>query len=201
MKRERNIFKTIVVACAITATMVCSAQTLSDFREKLSLFERSDKGEFMQYANVVVREDSSAMEAFEALHAQNTEYDNKGVEIKNIPSVDGYRIGVFFSNNASARARALKVVERCDSLFSEIPVTMSYDNPYFKVSAGYCTTQQEAVMLLHRIQRYFPNAYLMRDVITVDNIVDSRNREIRIQEEARRVADSLAMADSLSMIQ
>ncbi len=188
---------------AITATMVCSAQTLSDFCYKLSLFERNDDGEFVRYANVVVNEDSLAREAFEALHAQNAEYDAEGVEIvlkegekPKSKTINGYRIGVFFDNSASARATARSVVERCDSLFADIPVTMSYDNPYFKVSAGYCTTQEEAVMMLRRIQRVFPSAYLMRDVISTDNIIEARRREARILEQ-RRLADSLALAELL----
>lgn len=191
----------------VSASLVCNAQSLNDFRDKLSLFERNDDQEFVRYANVVVNEDDSAKEAFEALRAQNAEYDKNGVEIVTKPgtkpkpqSVEGYRIGIFFDNGASARANARRVVERCDSLFADIPVSMSYDNPYFKVSAGYCTSQQEAVMMLNRIQRHFPNAYLMRDVITTDNIIEVRAREQRIIAERERIADSLAMAAAVEGI-
>ncbi len=187
----------------VSVSLVCNAQSLSDFREKLSLFERYDDLEYVRYANVVVNEDDSAKEAFEALRAQNAEYDKDGVEIVPKPgtkpkpkSVEGYRIGVFFDNGASARANARRVVERCDSLFADIPVSMSYDNPYFKVSAGYCTSQQEAVMMLNRIQKHFPTAYLMRDVITTDNIVEVRKREQNIIAERERIADSLEMVEA-----
>lgn len=145
-----------------------NAQSLSQYTEQLSLFDRDTTSELARYVNAEVRPAATAAEALEAYIYQNSD-EQSGEQIK--PSVQGYRVGVFFDNSPSARRKAQEVMTLCDSLFADIPATMSYANPYFKVSAGYCVTQEEAVTTLHRVQRHFPAAYLMREVITPENII------------------------------
>ncbi len=152
-----------------------NAQSLSDYRTKLSLFERIDGVDMVDYVNADIIEDSSSVAAFEALKIQ--ELDPKTGEPKEA-YVDGYRIGVFFDNGASARAKAEGVMDVCAKRLKDIPASMSYDNPYFKVCVGYCVTLEEAVMLLHRVQRVFSSAYLMRERIYPQDLVTARNAEL-----------------------
>ncbi|MFR9620621.1 MAG: hypothetical protein SNH63_05300 [Rikenellaceae bacterium] len=100
-------------------------------------------------------------------------------EVAHEPSegVMGYRVGLFFDNGAAARSKAAAAVALCDSLYADVLTTLSYDNPYFKVSAGYCTTLEEALMLLQRLQRSFPSAFLINERILPSHIVEVRNRE------------------------
>ncbi len=123
------------------------------------------EGEYV--ASVSVNIDPSASAAIDS-HVSDAKRD----------MIDGYRVGIYFNNSSSARSGAMDVMAKCDSLYRDIIVTMSYDNPYFKVSAGYCTNSEEAIMMLHRIQRNFPKAYLMRERISIDQVIASRKHEV-----------------------
>ncbi len=190
-----NILSATICAIALSATI--NAQSLSNLEEKLSFFERNDNYQSVQYSNVVINKSESAREALEALIEQSKEPDTE--EVKAI-SRQGYRIGIFFDNGATARAMAEEVMQRCDSLLGDIPATMSYDNPYFKVSAGYCINPEEAVMMLHRVQRIFPQAYLMRENITPNDLVKSREAELNLQLREEQAKMEATMENELDSI-
>ncbi len=140
---------------------------LANYREYLTQGVDS-----MMFTTATVNEDASTRAALRPFEQQKL----SGL-------TNGYRVGVYFDNSAQARNGALDVMKRCDSLLRDIPATMSYANPYFKVSVGYCTTEEEAVMMLHRVQRHFPKAYLMREAINVENIVAARALEVGLVAE------------------
>ena len=84
--------------------------------------------------------------------------------------VSGYRIMLFMSNSQSARTEAFAA---CDSLavrMPYLPTYVSYDNPYFKVTVGNCTSQEEALILLERIKPTFPKAFIMRENIPLEEL-------------------------------
>ena len=58
-----------------------------------------------------------------------------------------------------------------EEAFPEVKVYLSYENPYFKVSAGNCVTSEEAIVLLGKIRTRFPEAYLMREDLTVADLI------------------------------
>ncbi len=159
------------LSLSVTAAM---AQGIDEFTEQLAIVERNDEVEPFRYSSVVIHPDSSAYAAQLLFEEQSREELGEGVTS---PSKRGYRIGLFFNNSATARSEAMGVMQLCDSLLTDLVATMSYDNPYFKVSVGYCTTQEEAVMMLHRVQRVFPRAYLMRESVTPTHIITSRLAE------------------------
>ncbi len=134
-------------------------RNLTTFKEQLTATPDS-----ISYATVNISEDYSASQVLKKIE------DKKSSNL-----IDGYRVGVYFNNSSTARSSALKVLAKCDSLLKDIPATMVYDNPYFKVSVGYCTNPEEAVMMLNRVQRYFPKAYLMRENIEPSQIVKAHN--------------------------
>ncbi|MFI3248330.1 MAG: hypothetical protein R3Y39_04295 [Rikenellaceae bacterium] len=160
--RKRDVFLAIVIL-GITSVSSINAQTLSEFRNKLEYTKASDP---TSNAQVTIREDDSARIALTELESRDR-----------VSSVEGYRIGIFFDNGATARAGAMEVVKQCEKLFPDIPTTMNYDNPYFKVSAGYCIDNEEAIMMLNRIQKHFPKAYLMREQITTEDLKAARDQE------------------------
>lgn len=168
------------------------SQTLRDFVDELSLLDRDENSEFARYVNVEIRKSTSSTEALDLMIEQSL--DEKSGEVAKV-SKQGYRVGLFFDNSSSARAKAINVVNLCDSLLADIPVSMSYANPYFKVSAGYCVSQEEAVIMLHRIQRYFPNAYLMREEVTPSDLIKSYDAELELQ---RRIAEAQEIEDRKS---
>lgn len=180
---------TLVLVAFATCIAIANAQsegdyTPSEFDQPFVLDSVDEDGnpiveeEQHRKLSVKVNADDSAATALRLIVEQNID-DESGEPIA--ATLQGYRIGIFFDNSATARARATEVVQRCDSLLGDLKTTMSYDNPYFKVSTGYCVSQEEAVMLLHRVQRHFPRAYLMRESVTPANIVESRNAELAAQ--------------------
>ena len=82
-------------------------------------------------------------------------------------SVVGYRIVIFMSNTQTARRDALLAQENFSQLFPEEQSYLTYENPYFKVAVGNCVSQEEAIVLLGRVRRSFPKAFMMRENIDI----------------------------------
>ncbi len=136
---------------------------LFKYQDKLAARPDSLEYLFFEPGVVTLNVDRSAKSALESLEASGA-----GEEIT------GYRVGVFFSNRANSRAEANKVVERCGTEFADIATSLIYDNPYFKVHAGYATTNEEAVILLNRLQKVFPKAYIIREKMEPKNLIIER---------------------------
>ena len=82
-------------------------------------------------------------------------------------NINGYRIVIFMSNTQTARRDAMAIQENFTTLFPKEQSYMTYENPYFKVAVGNCTTQEEAMILLGRLRGSFPKAFIMRENINV----------------------------------
>ena len=85
-------------------------------------------------------------------------------------AVNGFRVMIFMSNSQSARNDALAARELFDTTFPEERSYVTYENPYFKVAVGNCTTQEEALILLERVKRLFPKAFIMRENILFEEL-------------------------------
>lgn len=85
-------------------------------------------------------------------------------------AVNGFRVMIFMSNSQSARNDALAARETFDTTFPEERSYVTYENPYFKVAVGNCTTQEEALILLERVKRLFPKAFIMRENILFEEL-------------------------------
>ena len=81
--------------------------------------------------------------------------------------VNGYRIVIFMSNSQTARRDAVTTQENFATLFPQEQSYLTYENPYFKVAVGNCTTQEEAMILLGRLRGTFPKAFIMRESIDI----------------------------------
>ena len=81
--------------------------------------------------------------------------------------VNGYRIVIFMSNSQTARRDAVTAQENFAMLFPQEQSYLTYENPYFKVAVGNCTTQEEAMILLGRLRSTFPKAFIMRENIDI----------------------------------
>lgn len=82
-------------------------------------------------------------------------------------AINGYRIVIFMSNTQSARRDAVAAQENFAQLFPQEHSYLSYENPYFKVAVGNCTSQEEAMILLGRLRGSFPKAFIMRESIEI----------------------------------
>ena len=81
--------------------------------------------------------------------------------------VNGYRIVIFMSNSQTARRDAVAAQENFATLFPQEQSYLTYENPYFKVAVGNCTTQEDAMILLGRLRGTFPKAFIMRESINI----------------------------------
>ena len=82
-------------------------------------------------------------------------------------SIEGYRIVIFMKNSQTARDEAIIVEKDFHELYPEEQAYLTYENPYFKVSAGNCTTPEEAAELMGRLRSSYPKAFIVRANIDI----------------------------------
>ena len=83
----------------------------------------------------------------------------------NVRAISGYRIVIFMSNTQTARRDAVMAQDNFTALFPQEHSYLTYENPYFKVAVGNCTSHEEAMILLGRLRGTFPKAFIMRENI------------------------------------
>lgn len=83
----------------------------------------------------------------------------------NVRAISGYRIVIFMSNTQTARRDAVMAQDNFTALFPQEYSYLTYENPYFKVAVGNCTSHEEAMILLGRLRGTFPKAFIMRENI------------------------------------
>ena len=147
MKRHLTIVL-LFVAVSLTA----EAQNIASFKARLAAPAQLDSLTTTS-ATVRITEHGDAAAIVEA---------EKRNEV-----VSGFRIVVFMSNSQSARQDATTARENCQLLFPAERSYLIYENPYFKVTLGNCTSQEEAIILLGRVRSSFPKAFIMRENIPV----------------------------------
>ena len=81
--------------------------------------------------------------------------------------INGYRVRLFFDNSQNAKQAAAATLARFKEAFPDIPASLSYDNPYFKVTAGNCLTAEEAVILWGQVKESFDKAFVTREEISL----------------------------------
>lgn len=85
-------------------------------------------------------------------------------------SYQGYRIRIFSGNSQTARAEAEAAVAVVEENF-KIPVYFAYENPYFLVTCGNCLSHEEAIILLSRVRRHFPKAFIVASEIPAEELL------------------------------
>ena len=75
--------------------------------------------------------------------------------------VPGYRLRIFSESGVGAKQEQQKVRARFLSLYPGLDAYNRYDEPYFKVYVGDCRTKSEALKLKAKIDRNFPNSFVM----------------------------------------
>ncbi len=156
MRKFRNI---LLFACALLVMQSAAAQTPDAFRRRLA--EPAVDEESGREARVTVTETDDAARTVAAAAAGSRRSDR----------FQGYRLGIYSDNGQDAHGSSLAAKSTFEANFPGINVYWVYDNPYFKVTAGDCLTEEEAVMLLERVRSLFPKAYIVRAEMTAANIV------------------------------
>ena len=93
-------------------------------------------------------------------------------------AISGYRVRIFFDNKQTARAESQKTLARFESMYPGIRAYRTYTEPYFKVTVGDCRTRSEAMAILARIKKSFPNAFIVKESIKYPVVDRSHTYEV-----------------------
>lgn len=131
---------------------------ISDFVEAQDYFyQKSDKhkGNIEKEGSVKIYQDSRV----DSIVAWHIRYNQIHQEM------DGYRIQIFFDAGNNSLSRAQRVSEEFMTLYPTDTAYISFSEPYYKVRVGDFRTRLEAQGYQQRIQRDFPNAFVIKDKI------------------------------------
>jgi len=139
------------------------------------------------FAAAPMRADAQKLEAFKQQLAEPsivngarvtaTEYAEAAqavAQAERIPahtSFRGYRICIFLDNGQNARAEALRAKLLFEETCPDTKVYLTYDNPYWRVTAGDCLTAEEAIMLKGRLAPNFPKAFVKNEELTLTDLL------------------------------
>ncbi|MBQ6771671.1 MAG: SPOR domain-containing protein [Bacteroidales bacterium] len=80
-------------------------------------------------------------------------------------SFNGYRIHVFMEIGNEALKHAEEVKKQFEKAFPDIPIYLTYAEPYFRLRAGDFRNRVEAEKCLRRIKPRFKEAFVTTDMI------------------------------------
>ncbi len=80
-------------------------------------------------------------------------------------SFSGYRIHIFMEIGNEALDHAKKVKSQFERAFPDIPIYLTYVEPYFRLRAGDFRNRVEAEKCLRRIKPRFKEAFVTADMI------------------------------------
>jgi hypothetical protein len=146
--------KLAIIILFLSFGVSATAQSINQMREKLRIPN-------YEGATVKVTEQADAARAIEASDV-----------MKRIQKVDGYRVSLFRDNKQNSGADARAVVKQFEEHFPGIDVSVSYESPYFKVTAGAFIDRIDAITLHGKVLQYFPKAVVvMEKEIPVTDII------------------------------
>ena len=80
-------------------------------------------------------------------------------------SFSGYRIHIFMEIGNDALKHAQEMKTQFEKAFPDIPIYLTYVEPYFRLRAGNFRNRVEAEKCLHRIKPKFKEAFVTADMI------------------------------------
>jgi hypothetical protein len=124
-------------------------------------------------ARIEVTEQADAARAIEAAD-----------RMAHVETVDGYRVSLFRDNKQNSGEDARTVATQFKERFPGIAVSVSYESPYFKVTAGGFIDRVDAIALHGKVLPYFPKAVVIMekgipiaDIITQDKAIATDETE------------------------
>lgn len=79
---------------------------------------------------------------------------------------NGYRICIFADSGQEANRKAEHVRSVFMSMYRDIRPYKTFNSPFYRVYVGDFKTKSEAMKFLKTLERNFPNAYIVYDVIS-----------------------------------
>ncbi len=91
--------------------------------------------------------------------------------------VMAYRVRLFSDNSQSARENAYSASRQFADMYPGIVVEVSYEVPYFWVTAGYFVDNIDAVALRGKVLAHFPKAVVARQEVPLTAITSEEKNE------------------------
>ena len=91
--------------------------------------------------------------------------NNNNQKTQSRNTVAGHRICVFNGTEQDARTQAQAAMASVSKNFENMPANLTYNAPIWKVLVGQCINRTEATILLQRIRKIFPAAFIVNERI------------------------------------
>ncbi|MDR2511839.1 MAG: hypothetical protein LBC89_05215 [Bacteroidales bacterium] len=88
--------------------------------------------------------------------------------------IEGYRINIYSETGSEARDGAYAAKSRFDTIFPTIHSYFGFKEPYFKIDVGNWTDKLTAVRYLATIRQRYPQAFLVKDFLDIDDYLDNQ---------------------------
>lgn len=105
------------------------------------------------------------------IHQENsvTDYLELYSKLGRQKALMGYRIKIYSQNTAVARTQSNSVKSTFETQFPEQKAYKEYADPNFEVCVGDFINRFDAVIFLQKIISKYPNAYIVKTTINIDN--------------------------------
>lgn len=124
-----------------------------------SIFEELESNRHGQGKVKIVQEEAIARQVDKHIWEQSKQ---KGIQ--------GYRIRIFSDSGPNASSGFEQTKARFNSLFEQIDIHESFDYPFYKIYVGDFRTRSEAMKELVRIEKQFPEAFIVQTRINYPKI-------------------------------
>lgn len=120
--------------------------------QRSTIFDKLDKKEYTK-GEVEITQSSDVKELTERYIEKN----------KQNSTVEGYRIQIYSGTGATARKDSQEARAKFSESYPEEKLKIEYNAPFWRVRVGCFRHKHEALRLLNRTKRIFPNCYIVRD--------------------------------------
>jgi len=79
--------------------------------------------------------------------------------------IEGWRINIFFEAGNNSKKLAIEAKSQFVNRYSDVSCYLIFQEPYYKVRIGDYRTKMEAEKFLKKIERTYPNAFVVKDDI------------------------------------
>ncbi len=92
-------------------------------------------------------------------------------------SMPGYRIQIFMESGNDALENAEEIVSSFQDKYSDIPAYITFGEPYYRVRIGDFRTRLQAIKFLDKIQRHYPQAWVVKDKINFPSLPNNQKTQ------------------------
>lgn len=138
-----------IIIFVFTALQSATTQTSSNILQRLQTRNSSD----------------GTVKIYQSNNIKNVLFLHLEARKKNIEN-NGYRICIFADSGQEANRKAESVRSVFMSRYRDVQPYKKFNYPFYRVYVGDFKTKSEAMKFLKKLERDFPNAYIVSDVLS-----------------------------------